>query len=224
MSTNRYRQFVPNMTQTCQSDTQGGMSTTRPTQKMASCACLRREPHSIKTEVLKERTASTFVVTFWFVWLPTGKSTEQLPCECLWRQRAAGRSEGEHGDRLAELSVASPSVCQNNGRYTLPYFASPPNFCCNKEAVPLLRRPVAGLLLRRSGFDPGSVHVRFVVEKVAMRQVFLRVLPVRRVSINPLMLHAHFHPIRRTSGQKHSHAGCPVASVTVCFLFRLSLG
>jgi hypothetical protein len=43
-------------------------------------------------------------------------------------------------------------------------------------AVPWLRRLVAGLPLRRPGFDPGSVHVRFVVDKVALGQVFLRVV------------------------------------------------
>jgi hypothetical protein len=42
--------------------------------------------------------------------------------------------------------------------------------------VPWLRRLVAGLSLWRSGFDPGSVHVGFVVEKVALGQVFLRVV------------------------------------------------
>jgi hypothetical protein len=40
----------------------------------------------------------------------------------------------------------------------------------------LVRRFVAGLSPRRPGFDPGSVHVGFVVDKVALGQVFLRVL------------------------------------------------
>jgi hypothetical protein len=43
-------------------------------------------------------------------------------------------------------------------------------------AVPWLRRLVAGLSPRRPGFDPGSVHVGFVVDKVALGQVFPRVL------------------------------------------------
>jgi hypothetical protein len=38
--------------------------------------------------------------------------------------------------------------------------------------VPWLRRLAAGLPPRRPGFDPGSVHVGFVVEKVALGQVF----------------------------------------------------
>jgi hypothetical protein len=40
------------------------------------------------------------------------------------------------------------------------------------RAVPWLRRLVAGLSPRRSGFDPGSVHVGFVVDKVALGQYF----------------------------------------------------
>jgi hypothetical protein len=43
-------------------------------------------------------------------------------------------------------------------------------------AVPWLRRLVTGLSLRRPGFDPGSVHVGFVVDKVALGQAFLRVV------------------------------------------------
>jgi hypothetical protein len=45
-----------------------------------------------------------------------------------------------------------------------------------QRAVPRLRRLVAGLLLRRPWFDPRSVSVRFVVDKVALVQVFLQVL------------------------------------------------
>jgi hypothetical protein len=38
--------------------------------------------------------------------------------------------------------------------------------------VPLLRQLVARLLRRRPVFDPGSVHVGFVVDKVALGQGF----------------------------------------------------
>jgi hypothetical protein len=44
------------------------------------------------------------------------------------------------------------------------------------SAVPWLRRLVAGLSPWKPGFDPGSVHVGFVVDKVARGQVFPRVL------------------------------------------------
>jgi hypothetical protein len=36
-----------------------------------------------------------------------------------------------------------------------------------------LRRLVAGLSSRRPEFGPGSVHVEFVVEKLALVQVFV---------------------------------------------------
>jgi hypothetical protein len=39
-------------------------------------------------------------------------------------------------------------------------------------AVPWLRRLVPGLSPRRPGFDPRSVHVRFVMDSVALGQVF----------------------------------------------------
>jgi hypothetical protein len=38
--------------------------------------------------------------------------------------------------------------------------------------VPWLRRLAAGLPTRRPEFDPGSVHVGFVVDKVALGQGF----------------------------------------------------
>jgi hypothetical protein len=47
----------------------------------------------------------------------------------------------------------------------------------------------ASLPPRRPGFDPGSVHVGFVVDKVALGQVFLRVLRFFPVSFIPSVLH-----------------------------------
>jgi hypothetical protein len=44
--------------------------------------------------------------------------------------------------------------------------------------VPWLRSLVAGLSPRRPGLAPGSTHVGFVVEKVALGQVFLIVLRI----------------------------------------------
>jgi hypothetical protein len=45
-----------------------------------------------------------------------------------------------------------------------------------RRAVPWLRSLVAGLSPRRHGFAAGSIHVGFVVNKVALGQIFLRVL------------------------------------------------
>jgi hypothetical protein len=39
-------------------------------------------------------------------------------------------------------------------------------------AAPSLKRLVAGFALRRPGFKPGSSHVEFVVDKVALGQIF----------------------------------------------------
>jgi hypothetical protein len=50
-------------------------------------------------------------------------------------------------------------------------------------AVPWLRSLVVGLSPRRPGFAPGSIRVGFVVDKVALGQVFLRVLQFSPVNI-----------------------------------------
>jgi hypothetical protein len=56
-------------------------------------------------------------------------------------------------------------------------------------AVLWLRRIVTGLTPRRPGFDPGSVHVGFVVEIVALGQVYPRVLRFSPVSLIPPVFH-----------------------------------
>jgi hypothetical protein len=59
----------------------------------------------------------------------------------------------------------------------------------SNKAVPWLRRLVAGLSPRRPGFDLGSVDVGFVVDKVALGQVFSRVLRISPVNFIPPVLH-----------------------------------
>jgi hypothetical protein len=51
-------------------------------------------------------------------------------------------------------------------------------------AVPWLWSSVADLSPRRPNFAPGSVHVGFAVDKVALGQVFLRVLRFSPVNIS----------------------------------------
>jgi hypothetical protein len=58
-----------------------------------------------------------------------------------------------------------------------------------QKAVPWLRQLVAGLSPRRPGFDHGSVHVRFVVDKVALGQAFPRVFRFSPVNFIPPVLH-----------------------------------
>jgi hypothetical protein len=65
-------------------------------------------------------------------------------------------------------------------------------------AVPLLRRLVAGLSPRKPRFDPGSVHVEFVVDKVALGQVFPQVLQFSPVNVIPPLL-------RYTEKDNHIH-------------------
>jgi len=59
--------------------------------------------------------------------------------------------------------------------------------------LPWLRRLVAGLSSRRPKFDPKSFHVRSVVEKVAVGQVFLRLMWFPPVNIIPPMSHTPLH-------------------------------
>jgi hypothetical protein len=57
-----------------------------------------------------------------------------------------------------------------------------------------MRRLLTGRLIvtkqkRRPGFDPGSAHVGFVVDIVALGQVFSRVLSFSSVNFFPAVLH-----------------------------------
>jgi hypothetical protein len=63
------------------------------------------------------------------------------------------------------------------------------NLLSNQKAVTWLRRLVGGLSPRKPGFDPGSVHVGFVVDKMALGQAFLRVLQFSAVNFIPPVLH-----------------------------------
>jgi len=61
------------------------------------------------------------------------------------------------------------------------------------KVLPCFRWLVAGLSKRRPGFDPRSVHVRFVLDEVAMGQVFLCILQFSIVyKISP-KFHTHLH-------------------------------
>jgi hypothetical protein len=62
-----------------------------------------------------------------------------------------------------------------------------------------------GISPRKPGLDPRPVHVRFVVDRVALGQVFHRVPWFSSVSIIPPVLHIHLHLhvalTRRTNGR-----------------------
>jgi hypothetical protein len=58
-------------------------------------------------------------------------------------------------------------------------------------AVPWLRRLVAGFLPRRPGFAPRAAYVGFMMDKVALGQVFIGVLQFSPVGIIPPLLQIH---------------------------------
>jgi hypothetical protein len=61
-------------------------------------------------------------------------------------------------------------------------------------SVTWLKRLVVGLSPQWPEFAPGSIHEGFVVDKVALGQVFLRVLQFYPVSIIPPLLHINLSP------------------------------
>jgi hypothetical protein len=75
-------------------------------------------------------------------------------------------------------------------------------------ALPWLRQLVAGLLPRRPEFDPGSVHVGFVVDKVALGQVFPLVLRFAPVNFIPPVLHYLKKRIIFITGLHNKPQGC----------------
>jgi hypothetical protein len=73
-------------------------------------------------------------------------------------------------------------------------------------AVPWLKRLVAGLSPRKSGFAPGSIHVGFVVDKVVLRQIFLRVIRFSPANIIPPLLHLHLSQPREVCDSSNQAA------------------
>ena len=77
-------------------------------------------------------------------------------------------SHGENLDHVVRHSYRNQHVNINMSTSTCQHV----NIKGQTLAVPWLRRLVAGLLPRSPGFDAGSVHVGFVVNRVALGQVF----------------------------------------------------
>jgi hypothetical protein len=73
------------------------------------------------------------------------------------------------------------------------FLNNPRNYYCSvhiiKSVVSWLGQLVAGLPPRRAGFAPGSVHVGFVVDIVALGQVFPRVLQFFHATFIPPVFH-----------------------------------
>jgi hypothetical protein len=90
--------------------------------------------------------------------------------------------------------------------------------------VPWLKRLVAGISPRRPGFDPGSVHVGFVLDKVTLGQVFPRVLRFSLVTLIPPVLHYTEKLIIFITGLHNKPQGCgaSVASAAGPFIKKSS--
>jgi hypothetical protein len=69
-----------------------------------------------------------------------------------------------------------------------------------KKAVPQLKRLVAGFPPRRPGFDPRSGYVGFVVDKVALGQVFSEYIGFPCQSSFHQLLHNHHHQLSSGAG------------------------
>jgi hypothetical protein len=69
----------------------------------------------------------------------------------------------------------------------------------NRKAIPCLKRLVAGFTPRRADSTPESVHVGFVVGKVALGHAFLRVLRFSPVNILPPWLFILIYTTTTTS-------------------------
>jgi hypothetical protein len=76
------------------------------------------------------------------------------------------------------------------------------------KAVLWLRRLVAGLSPLRPRFAPGSIHVGFVVDKVALGQVFLPVLRFSPTNIISPLLHTHLSPRHEVCDSSDQAAQC----------------
>jgi hypothetical protein len=96
-----------------------------------------------------------------------------------------------------------------------------------KTAIPRLRWLVAGLSPRVHGFMPGSVHVRFMVDKETLGQIFHWVLQLSVVNIIPtwlfiLVYHLGNKQLEAT-GQRHclslSTQTCVIDSCCLCNYF-----
>jgi hypothetical protein len=76
--------------------------------------------------------------------------------------------EGSEDHKSAVVACSSPGWVPHNPSGHISELRKKESN--GRAMAPWLRRLAAGLPSRRPGFDPGSVHVGFVVDKVALRQ------------------------------------------------------
>jgi hypothetical protein len=81
-----------------------------------------------------------------------------------------------------------PSLCAAGSQYLYPL-----RYTNNRLAAPWLRRLVAGHLPWRPGFGTRLFYVRFVMDKVAVGQVFIRIFLFSPVYTIPTLIRTHRH-------------------------------
>jgi hypothetical protein len=102
---------------------------------------------------------------------PRSLSSAEVKNEWRYNSSSVIRPHDNHRDYFIYISVFEQ--CTTNLWLNALINIILPETKANEKAVPWLRRLVVGLSPRRHGFDRGSVHVGFVVDKVALGQVFL---------------------------------------------------
>jgi hypothetical protein len=132
----------------------------------------------------------------WITFLPLGSPPSMIFCSAVsWRlKRQENRSTSFEGSSIVGVQegngeAASPAC----GWTATDIYRDRVGIMVNKQHacmrilldVPWLWRLVAGLSPRSPVFSPGSLRMGFVVDKVAIRQVFLRVIRFSLVSTFP---------------------------------------
>jgi hypothetical protein len=109
----------------------------------------------------------------------------------------SSNTEKDEGIILKQISTDIESMAVNWRKLTqnhiqcLNLVLATLKFCVLIRKMRWLRRLIAGISPTRPGFNPRPVHVRFVVDELTLRQVFLPVLWFSPVSIIPPVLHTH---------------------------------
>ena len=90
--------------------------------------------------------------------------------------------------------------------------------------MPWLKQSAAGLSSRRPRFDPGSVYVGFVVDKVALGQVFPLVLRFSPVNfISPVLHYTKKKLIIFITGLHNKPYGCGASVASAAGRFNWSM-
>jgi hypothetical protein len=99
-------------------------------------------------------------------------------------------AERREGSKFAKLPISQP---MNNNQQNTGIMNRLVSQTIMGLAAPQLKRLVAGFPPRRPGFNPGSGQVGFVVDKVALGQVFSEYFGFPCHSFHQI-LHPHNHP------------------------------